>query len=94
MNDSLAFADRLLDYLKASNIIAAYLLRRGRHLEGSVFCSNPFGYPMLRVNFSVITIIQGPLDWPWLVDYTTYIHQPFLPIYKSPQLSLPMRWPF
>ncbi|KIO18972.1 hypothetical protein M407DRAFT_31375 [Tulasnella calospora MUT 4182] len=34
MNDSLAFADRLLDYLKASNIIAAYLLRRGRHLEG------------------------------------------------------------
>ncbi|KAG9006198.1 hypothetical protein FRB90_010019 [Tulasnella sp. 427] len=34
MNDSLAWADRLLDYLKASNIIAAYLLRRGRHLEG------------------------------------------------------------
>lgn len=36
MGESLASADRLLDYFKASIILSAYLNSRGRHLEGYV----------------------------------------------------------
>ncbi|KIO21426.1 hypothetical protein M407DRAFT_125905 [Tulasnella calospora MUT 4182] len=33
MEDSLAHCDRLLDYLKASNLVTSYLLMTGRYLE-------------------------------------------------------------
>lgn len=34
MTDSIALADRLVDYLKACAIVSIYLTKKGRHLEG------------------------------------------------------------
>lgn len=80
LTDSLSLSDRLLDFIRGSNLVVSYLFNRGRFLEGSAFRSGflfligvltelPLLFAMRQISRSlrqrqILPFLRSPPNYP------------------------------